>query len=79
MNRETAIKVLHEILEKYGGSLVIRSISLSIPDQKSFDDIEHYELHLACLIDDQLKQQLNMTVIENRLRMREMPDGIIIY
>ncbi len=79
MNREEAIKVLREILEKHGSSLAISSISLSIQDQKSPAGIEHYELHLACRIDDCLRQQLNTTLEEHQLKLKEAPGVVIIY
>ena len=79
MNREEAIKVLREILEKHGSSLAINSISLSIRDQKPLNGVDNYELHLACRIDDCLKEQLCATLEAHKLKLRETPDAVIIY
>jgi hypothetical protein len=79
MNREEALVVLRYLLNECAGSLLARCVSLVPVAPKTLQDYGRYEVHIGCMVDDDLRRCINTVVNKHKLAMRQTGNTVILY
>lgn len=78
MDRQEAVKVLHEILGECDGSLLMSSVSIS-PASPTRAARSSFELKINCGLDDYLRKCINAVLERHNLAMNELGNSVTIY
>jgi hypothetical protein len=78
MDREEAIVVIRELLAECAGSLLPRCVSIVPVTYKTLQDYGHYEVHIVCMVDDDLRRCVSVVVGKHKLAMRQIGNKIIL-
>ncbi len=82
MDQKEAIVVLRDVLAECAGSLLERCVSLApvVPvNPKTLTDYDQYEVHINCMVDDDLRRCINTVVNKHKLATRQQGNKVIIY
>jgi hypothetical protein len=79
MEKEEAIVVLRDVLNECAGSLLARCVLLEPVAPKTLEDYGHYEVHIACMVDDDLRRCVNIVVSKHKLALRQKGNVLILY
>jgi hypothetical protein len=79
VDKKEAAVVLRDVLAECAGSILERCVLLVPVTTHTLDDYGHWEVHIACMIDDDLRQCINAVVAKHKLAMRQTGNVIILY
>jgi hypothetical protein len=79
MDKQEALAVLRDTLAECAGSLLPRCVSLVPVVPQTLEDYGHYEVHIVCMVDDDLRRCISTVVGKNKLLMRQKGNVIILY
>jgi hypothetical protein len=78
MDMQEASVVLHDILAECAGSLLARCVSLVPVAPQTLQDYGLYEVHIVCMVDDDLRRCISTVVNKHKLAMRQTGNKIIL-
>ena len=79
MEKEEAVAVLRDILAECAGSLLARCVLLVPIAPKKLEDYGRYEVHIACMVDDDLRRCVNFVVSKHKLALRQTGNVLVLY
>jgi hypothetical protein len=80
MYKNEAVVVMRDVLAECAGSLLERCISLvPVSAPKTLDDYGHYEVHIGCMVDDDLRRCIGAVVSKHKLAMRQTGNVIVLF
>ncbi len=71
--------VLRDVLAECAGSLLERCVLLVPVEPKALEDYGRYEVHIACMVDDDLRRCVNLVISKHKLALRQMGNRLILY
>jgi hypothetical protein len=78
--KKEAILVVQDVLAECDGSLLERCVSLvPIAAPKTLEDYGRFEVHISCMVDDDLRRCLGVVVSKHKLAMRQTGNVIILF
>jgi len=79
MDKQEAVVVLRDVLAECAGSLLPRCVLLVPVSTQTLEDYGRYEVHIACMVDDDLRRCIGIVVSKHKLTMRQSGNVIILY
>ena len=79
MDKTQATIVLRDVLAECAGSILPRCVLLEPASPQTLENAGHYEVHLACMVDDDLRRCIEIVVNKHQLSMRQDGNRIILY
>ena len=79
MEKEEAVVVLRDVLAACAGSLLERCVLLAPVEPKTLEDYGRYEVHVACMVDDDLRRCINSVVSKHKLALKQTGNRLILY
>ena len=80
MYKKEAALVMHDVLTECAGSLLERCVSLvPVAAPKTLEDYGRFEVHIACMVDDDLRRCIEAVVSKHKLAMRQTGNVIILF
>ena len=79
MEKQEATVVLRDVLAECAGSLLARCVLLVPVAPKTLEDYGRYEVHIACMVDDDLRRCVNFVVNKHKLALRQARNVLILY
>ena len=80
MYKKEAALVMHDVLAECAGSLLERCVSLvPVVAPKTLEDYGRFEVHIACMVDDDLRRCIGAVVSKHKLAMRQTGNVIILF
>ena len=79
MDMQEASVVLRDLLAECAGSLFASCVSLVPVVPQALLDYGRYEVHIVCMVDDDLRQCISTVVDRHKLAMRQTGNRIILY
>jgi hypothetical protein len=79
MDKQEAAVVLRDVLAECAGSLLARCVWLAPVTPKTLEDYGHWEVHIGCMVDDDLRRCIGAVVSKHKLAMRQTGNVIILY
>jgi hypothetical protein len=72
--------VMRDVLAECSGSLLERCVSLvPIAAPKTLEDYGHFEVHISCMVDDDLRRCIGAVVNKHKLSMQQKGNVIILF
>ena len=78
MDKQEASVVLRDVLAECAGSLLARCVLLKPVSPKTLQDYDQWEVHIACMVDDDLRKCISTVVDKHKLAMRQEGNAIIL-
>jgi hypothetical protein len=80
MYKKEAALVMRDVLAECAGSLLDRCVSL-VPAAapKTLEDYGRFEVHIGCMVDDDLRRCISTVVNKHKLAMRQSGNVIILF
>jgi hypothetical protein len=79
VDKQEAVVVLRDVLAECAGSLLPRCVLLVPVSPKTLQDYGRYEVHIVCMVDDDLRRCIGIVVSKHKLSMRQSGNRIILY
>ncbi len=79
MDKEEAAVVLRDVLAECAGSLLDRCVLLVPVVPHILVDYDQWEVHIACMVDDDLRRCINTVVTKHKLASRQVGNMIILF
>ena len=80
MYKNEAALVMHDVLAECSGSLLERCVLLvPIAQPKTLEDFGRFEVHISCMVDDDLRRCLDTVIRKHRLGMRQIGNIVILF
>lgn len=79
MDKEEAGEVVRDVLAECAGSLLARCVLLVPVVPHILEDYGHWEVHIACMVDDDLRRCINTVVAKHKLAMRQTGNVLVLY
>ncbi len=79
MDKEEAAGVMRDVLAECAGSLLDRCVLLVPVVHRILEDYDQWEVHIACMVDDDLRRSINTVVAKHKLSMRQTGNVIILF
>ena len=79
MEKQEAMVVLRDVLNECAGALLAHCVLLVPVDPKTLLDYGHYEVHIVCMVDDDLRHCVNTVVAKHKLGLRQMGEVLVLY
>jgi hypothetical protein len=78
MDREEASVILRDVLSECAGSLLARCVRLVPVVPQTLQDYGSYEVHIVCMIDDDLRRCITAVAEKHKLSMKQTGNRIIL-
>ncbi len=79
MDKQETTVVMRDVLAECAGSLLDRCVLLVPVVPHILQDYGQWEVHIACMVDDDLRRCISTVVAKHRLAMRQAGNVIILF
>jgi hypothetical protein len=79
VDKEEAALVMRDVLAECAGSLLDRCVLLVPVVHRILEDYDQWEVHIACMVDDDLRRCINTVVAKHKLAIRQAGNVIILF
>jgi hypothetical protein len=79
MEKKEAVTVLRDVLAECAGSLLERCVLLVPVTPKTLQDYGRYEVHISCMVDDDLRMCVSTVVKKHKLALRQTGNVLVLY
>ena len=79
MEKQEAMVVLRDVLNECAGALLAHCVLLVPVAPKTLLNYGHFEAHVACMVDDDLRHCVNAVVAKHKLALKQMGKILVLY
>ncbi len=79
MDKEEAGAVMRDVLAECAGSLLDRCVLLVPVVPHILEDYGQWGVHIACMVDDDLRRCIDTVVAKHKLATRQTGNVVILY
>ncbi len=79
VDKKEAGMVMRDVLAECAGSILDRCVLLVPVVPHILEDYGQWEVHIACMVDDDLRRCINTVVAKHKLGMRQTGNVVILY
>jgi hypothetical protein len=79
VEKQEAMVVLHDVLTECAGALLAHCVLLVPVAPKTLLNYDRFEVHIVCMVDDDLRHCVNTVVVKHKLALRQLGKVLVLY